>query len=235
MAAKRMLKRRGRPAKVTSQVKKPTGSIELKCSECENIVKCAADTSTVICSDCMMKKVDPPKQPKAPLTEEQKALKVARKLERAKIKAAKASGISYKSQKDLGYGRGWWLKKLFKTAIDHDGKASDQKFYSYGKEITRDEYETLEKAEADKAVTKAAKKQNAMPRGWHLKKLFEKNGKFYSFGKEITKAAYDKIAAAIVNKPKPKNWGQGWHFKKHFVAPDGSIWKRGKCVKKASK
>lgn len=151
----------GRQRGRTKQVIRKVGSKMFACS-CGNEVKVDADVTSVTCGTCVQKLVPAPAKPKAPKSPEEKALKVARKLERARLREAKRSKIAVvPSGKDLGYTRGWWFKKVFKTAIDEHGQPQKTKFYSLGKEITEAQYDKLSKqfeAEAAARVALAAQK-----------------------------------------------------------------------------
>lgn len=133
-----------------------TGSKMLACKEgCGNEVRVDSNTEAVTCGICVQKLVPAPVKPKAGLTAEEKALRIERKLERARLREAKRSKIVVKpTGKDLGYTRGWWFKKVFKTAIDEHGQPMKTKFYSLGKEISEAQYTKLSKQfEAEAAAT----------------------------------------------------------------------------------
>ena len=81
-------------------------------------------------------------------------------------------------------------------------------------------------------------------RGWHRKQLFEitleNKTRYFSFGKEVTKAEFAKIRKSRVQKDEAKKkatsgWGRGWHLKKSFKAPDGTVYCFGKPSKKGGK
>lgn len=143
-----------------------------------------AGNKLVMCSPCIQKQVAPPPAPKAPLTPEEKELRVARKLERAKRKVAKEQGVVI-APKDLGFIKGWHRRKLFKTEISEQGKQIEVRYFSLGKEITQKEYDALATEELNRELSKV------------------------------------KATAG---------WGRGWHLKAEFVAPDGTVYKKGKKV-----
>ena len=82
------------------------------------------------------------------------------------------------------------------------------------------------------------RKDLGFTQGWHRRTLFktEVDGKAQYFvrGQSVSKKEYDKVAkeqkakkATAAAKPK---FGRGWHFKKRFVSPDGTVYSYGKKV-----
>lgn len=119
--------------------------------------------------------------------------------------------------------------------------------------LSVEERELRAARKAEKIAKKAAKqagieyklsKDLGLTRGWWFKKLFktsiDKHGKpcetqYFSLGKSITKEEYERLekelaTAKSAKKSAERHWGKGWHLKKHFVAPDGSVWSKGKMV-----
>lgn len=90
-----------------------------------------------------------------------------------------------------------------------------------------------------------APKDLGFTRGWHWKKLFKTEigadaqkqpARYFTLGKEISQSQYEKLLKETVNavmaKVKPTaGFGRGWHLKKKFVAPDGTVYHKGKKVK----
>lgn len=77
-----------------------------------------------------------------------------------------------------------------------------------------------------------------LPRGWHRRKLFEitVSGKtrYYTEGKEVSQKEYEQIRDDPDGPGGENNhtgYGRGWHLKKKFVAPDGTVYSYGKKVK----
>jgi hypothetical protein len=140
------------------------------------------DVTLLICGRCTQKRIAPPDLPKKPLSDEERKLRLERKLERARLKEAKKLGIVLDT-KDLGFGRGWHRKALFTTEVD--GKA---RYFSFGQEITKKEYTKLEKARI-KAESAKVKKTTGWGRGWHLKGEFvSPEGDVYESGSLARKA-----------------------------------------------
>jgi len=136
--------------------------------------------------------VAPPPPPKRPLSLEEKALRAARKAERARLKEAKKAGITLDT-KDLGFGRGWHRKALFTTEIDEKPR-----YFSFGKEVTKKEYDKLAKARA-KADAKKASGTQGWGRGWHLKGEFvAPTGDLYESGSLIKKASAEPDEAELL-------------------------------------
>lgn len=196
------LKRRGRKPGKKSQKKLAAtlkkGPKELECEQgCGNVVTVDGTIGSVICPDCVQKLILPPPKPKPALTEAERKLKAERKLERAKKKAAKAAGIKYVSTKDLGFTRGWHLKKFFETSVD--GKT---RVFSFGKEISKKKADQLRK-EAQKAqAAQEQKEATAFGRGWHFKaKYIGPNGEIYEKGVKTSdgnpKASDDELLAEL--------------------------------------
>ena len=153
------------------------------CKECGlDGAEVDGDIESMICSRCIQKGVAPPPPPKKPISAEEKALKVARKLERVKAKEAKRQGLTLDT-KDLGFGQGWHRKILFETEVD--GKA---RYFSEGKEVTKKQYDKIARARA-KIEAKKAAGTSGWGRGWHLKGEFvAPTGDLYESGSLVTKA-----------------------------------------------
>ena len=180
-------KKRGRkPSKRTlkkrSQLKQNRHWLD--CSQCGmEGAEVDGDISVLICSTCVAKMVPPPPKPRQPLSKEEKELRAARKIERAKQKAAKKAGLTLET-KDLGFGRGWHRKALFTTKID--GKA---RYFSFGKEIKKREFDKLSRARAKDEAAKI-KMSTGWGRGWHLKGEFiSPDGDIYESGSLRKKAS----------------------------------------------
>lgn len=80
------------------------------------------------------------------------------------------------------------------------------------------------------------KKPPEFPRGWHRRKLFEitvaGETHYYTMGQEITAEEFASLRDDPENSDdKHAGYGRGWHLKKHFVAPDGTVYEYGKEVK----
>lgn len=132
------------------------------------------DVEQLTCAGCMSLMVAPPEARKPARSAAEKAERKAARAERKKVRdAAKAN------REDLGLGRGWHKRILFKT--EKDGKAL---YFSRGKKITAAAYKALEKKAA-----KTSKAKNAKPsfgRGWHFKKEFVgPDGELYKAGKKV--------------------------------------------------
>ena len=179
-------KKRGRkPSKRTQQSRSALQKKRhwLDCDECDTEGAWVdGDINKLICPRCTQKRCAPPDMPKKPLNDEERKLRLARKLERAKLKEAKRQGIVLDT-KDLGFGRGWHRTALFVTEID--GKS---RYFTFGVEITKKEYSKLLK-EHTKAVTAKVSKTTGWGRGWHLKGEFvSPEGDVYESGSLTRKA-----------------------------------------------
>lgn len=151
------------------------------------------DVVSMTCSRCTQKGVAPPPVPKKPLSKEERALKVARKLERAKLKEAKRQGLSLDT-KDLGFGKGWHRKILFTTEVD--GKP---RYFSEGKEVTKKVYDKIARTRS-KIEAKKAAGTRGWGRGWHLKGEFvAPTGDLYESGSLVTKAKADPDEAELLS------------------------------------
>lgn len=167
------------------EVAQKRGTKVAVCESCgQNEARVEADNKLVWCSECVQRHVAPPPAPKPPLTQAERELRAARKLERVKRKAAKEQGLII-APKDLGFVRGWHRRKLFKTEIGEHGEKITVRYFSYGKEITAEEYD---------------------------------------------KIAKDSLSHELNKTAPTSGWGRGWHLKKHFVAPDGTVWSHGKKI-----
>ena len=79
----------------------------------------------------------------------------------------------------------------------------------------------------------------AFPKGWHRRKHFKiKIGDktyYFSKGQPLTRNEFNsskRKAKAVQAKATPHSgFGRGWHLKKEFVAPDGTVFSYGKEVK----
>jgi hypothetical protein len=100
--------------------------------------------------------VQPPEQPKPPLSPEEKALRSARKLEKARQFEAKRSKLVVApTSQDLGFVKGWQWKRLFTTSLDTTGRKGKQMWFSLGKPVGEAEYDRLKSEFANEAVAKA--------------------------------------------------------------------------------
>jgi hypothetical protein len=164
----------------------------LDCDECGlEGAEVDGDVERFTCGRCVQKMVVPPVF-KKPVSPEEKALRQARKLERAKQREAKKAGITLDT-KDLGFGRGWHRKALFTTEVD--GKP---RYFSFGKEITKKEYTKLAKAR-EKADAKKAAGTSGWGRGWHLKGEFvAPTGDLYESGTLLKKAEVEPDEAELL-------------------------------------
>jgi len=191
----RLGKKRGRkPSKKTlkTRTEQKLKRHWLDCKEC-GIEGADVDGDVVefTCARCVQKVVIPPPRPKPKLTKEEKELKAARKIERAKLREAKKQGLDF-DPKDLGFGRGWHRKALFTTEIS--GKA---RYFSFGKEITKKQYAKLEKERSKKAD---AKQSSGWGRGWHLKGEFiSPEGDYYESGSIVKKAAAEPTEQELLD------------------------------------
>jgi hypothetical protein len=182
----RLGKKRGRkPSKKTlkTRTEQKLQRLWLDCKECGvESAEVDGDVIEFTCSRCVQKLVVPPPKPRPKLSKEEKALRAQRKIERAKLREAKKQGITIDA-KDLGFGRGWHRKALFKTEIDDKAR-----YFSFGKEVTKKEYDTVAK---ERTKTNAAKtnKTSGWGRGWHLKGEFvAPTGDVYESGSLVKKA-----------------------------------------------
>lgn len=151
----------------------------LDCVECEiDGAQVDGDVTSFICSTCVAGQVAPPEMPKPALTPEEKEARAARKTARKERKDAIARGEVPEGPVDLGFGRGWHRKILFKAEV-----AGKTKYYSRGKEVTASKYKNLSKAEANRQESKV-KVTAGFGRGWHFKDRFvAPNGDVYNKGK----------------------------------------------------
>jgi len=176
-------KRRGRPPKIKTikkqnQKAKTKHWVDCDCGKWGDEVD--GDVTRVICPYCVQMQVAPPPPPKQPLTEEQKKLKVQRKLERKARKEAILRGEVPPPKKDLGFGRGWHRKRVFTAEVD-----GETKYYSFGKEVTEQQYRKLSKEIKNKPTKPTA----GWGRGWHLLGQFvSPEGDIYESGSLIKKA-----------------------------------------------
>ncbi len=153
----------------------------LTCRKCEIAEReCESSVTSFICARCVVVMVPFPVL-KPQMTEEEKSARRARAEERRLRKEAIARGEKVApSRKDLGFGRGWHKKVLFKTGTN--GKTE---YYTKGEQITKKEYDTINR-EQKKAVKE--KKKNSFGRGWHFKAVFiAPNGDRYEKGHLVTK------------------------------------------------
>ena len=190
-------KKRGRKPKkatVTERDRLKRKKHWLDCSECGvEGAEVDGDVEAMTCARCVQKTLPPPPKPKKPISKEEKALKVARKLERAKAQEAKKAGITLDT-KDLGFGQGWHRKILFMTEVD--GKA---RYFSKGKEVTKKQYDKIAKERA-KIEAKKAAGTSGWGRGWHLKGEFvAPTGDVYESGSLITKGKADPDEAELLS------------------------------------
>ena len=149
----------------------------LTCRKCEIVEReCESGVISFICARCAVVMVPFPVL-KPQMTEEEKSARRARANERRLRKEATARGEKVApSRKDLGFGRGWHKKILFKTGIN-----GSTEYYTKGEKITKKEYDTINR-EQKKAVKE--KKKNSFGRGWHFKAVFiAPNGDRYEKGK----------------------------------------------------
>jgi len=177
------LKRRGRkPSKKTQQRRSDVQKKAhwLDCIECGvNGSDVEGDVTKFTCGNCVQKAAAPPDL-KAPLTDEQKAQKKAKKVAKAEKARALAAGEVVETPK-FSFGRGWHRKIVFSAEVN--GKT---RYFSLGKEIKKAEFTKLKKAQ--KKTKKAAPKK--WGRGWHLKVRFvAPNGDVYKRGKLQKKAS----------------------------------------------
>lgn len=108
--------------------------------------------------------------------------------------------------------------------------------------LTYAEKQERKAARAERKKVRDAAKVNreslGLGRGWHKRILFktEKDGKqlYFSRGKKITAAKYKALEKKVAKTAKAKDakpsFGRGWHFKKTFVGPDGSVYESGKLL-----
>lgn len=157
----------------------------LDCAECElDGAEVDGDVTRFICSTCVARQVAPPEAPKQALTPEEKEARAERKAARKERKDAIARGETPPGPVDLGFGRGWHRKILFKAEV-----AGKTKHYSRGKEITSSKYKAIAKAEAKRQKSKV-KSTAGFGRGWHFKdKFVAPNGDVYKKGKLFKKKA----------------------------------------------
>ena len=178
-------KKRGRrPKKSTlkakSELQKKRHWVDCECGLDGAMVD--GDVVSITCASCVQKVVAAPPTPKQPVSKEEKEMRAARKLERARQKEAKKQGLTLDA-KDLGFGRGWHRKILFETEVD--GKA---RYFSEGKEITKRAYNKIAK-DREKVESKKAAGTRGWGRGWHLKGEFvAPSGDLYESGSLVTKA-----------------------------------------------
>jgi hypothetical protein len=177
------IKKRGRKLGKKTQEKlfKKRGNKWMLCSRgCGEEELVDSDVKSFICGRCVQTMVPPPEKPKTRLSDEEKKLRAERKLERARKREAKKNGIKLPDRTDLGFTRGWHLKKLFKVEVD--GK---MEYYARGQKITKAE---AKKIEGDLENGKKVKKQNGKPRGWHfMKEFIDSDGNVYHRGKLVSK------------------------------------------------
>jgi len=189
-------KKRGRKPKKSTVNAKDLVKKEkhwVDCSECGlESAKVDGDIVSFTCARCVQKSVAPPPPPKRPVSAEEKALRQARKIERAKLKEAKKAGITLDT-KDLGFGRGWHRRVVFTTEVE-----DKPRYFSFGKEITKKEYDKLVKARA-KADAKKEAGTSGWGRGWHLKGEFvAPTGDLYESGSLIKKAEVEPDEAELL-------------------------------------
>lgn len=155
----------------------------LVCKKCEvNGSYCDAGTLSLICARCVVRMVPfPILKPRE--TTEEKSARLARKVDRETRKAAIADGtyVEPKSRKDMGFGRGWHKKMLFKT-----GTNGTTEYFTRGEKITKKEYTRLNREQKNTAKEKT---KTSFGRGWHFKAVFiAPNGDRYEKGKLVEKA-----------------------------------------------
>lgn len=175
-------KTRGRkPSKKTLAIRSARSKQRhwLDCAECGiDGAQVDGDVTRFVCSTCVAKTAGPPEAPKQALTPEEKLARAARKTARKERKDAIARGETPQGPVDLGFGRGWHRKILFKAEV-----AGNTKHYSRGKEITAAKYKNIAKAEAKRQQSKV-KVTAGFGRGWHFKDRFvAPNGDVYKKGK----------------------------------------------------
>ena len=179
------LTKRGRRPKKSTVVANDALQKQKHWLECE----CGRDGATVdgdvtkfTCAYCVQIAVGPPQLAKA-LTEEEKAVKAARKAERIARKEAISRGELI-VEKKTNFGRGWHRKAAFTAEVD--GKTL---YFSFGKEVTKKVYNKVAKSRAAKVDAKS-KPSASWGRGWHLRKRFvTPAGDVYEKGVLITRAA----------------------------------------------
>ena len=79
----------------------------------------------------------------------------------------------------------------------------------------------------------------SFPKGWHRRKHFKiKVGKktyYFASGRPVSRKEFTeskKLAKREIAKSAPHSgYGRGWHLKKEFIAPDGTVFSYGKEVK----
>lgn len=181
-----IMKRRGRKQSTEKQkdiLLNRRGNKWLGCSECGEDEWVAKDTATVICGYCVQKKIVPPDKPKVVVTTEEKRLRAERKLERIRLREAKKLGKKVEERTDLGFKRGWKMRRLFKVEVD-----GVMKYYNFGKEVSKTEGEKLSRELRSKERHLEEKKANARPRGWHfMKEYVAPDGTMYVRGKPVSK------------------------------------------------
>jgi len=177
------LKKRGRkPGKKTQKTR---SELKLKthwldCIQCGlHGADVEGDVTAFTCGTCVQKVVAAPDL-KAPLTDEQKIAKKARKEAREARAEAVAAGDVVETPK-FAFGRGWHRKIVFSAEVE--GKT---RYFSLGKEIKKGEHTKLKKEQKKKAKKTAPKKTKGFGRGWHLKAHFvAPNGDVYEKGVKI--------------------------------------------------
>lgn len=180
------LRKRRKKYKVTKKGDKPKVRSKrtlhwITCTKCEVEEQyCETNVKSYICGRCVQHMIPGPALTKT-LSPEEKEQRKLRREEREARQAAIDRGETPLPKKDIGFGRGWHKKLIFKIK---EGKKT--LYFSKGEPITAIEYRKikkgLDKEDANKKTT------SGFGRGWHFKDVFiAQNGDRYKKGKLITK------------------------------------------------
>ena len=181
------LKKRRKKWKVTKKGEKPKPRSKrtfhwITCKKCGVAEQyCETNVNWFICGTCVQHMIPGPALTKT-LSPEEKEQRKLRREEREARQAAIDRGETPPPKKDIGFGRGWHKKLIYK--LKKDGKTL---YFSKGEPITAAEYRKikkgLDKESADKKAT------SGFGRGWHFKDVFiAPNGDKYEKGKLVSKA-----------------------------------------------
>lgn len=133
-----------------------------------------------------------------------------------------------------------------KLTAEQKALKAERKLQRVALKATDAEFKAARKAGRKPKIKQlVAPKDLGFSRGWHWKKLFKTEigedaqkqpVRYFTLGKEISQSQYEKLlketANAVMAKVKPTaGFGRGWHLKKKFIAPDGTVYHKGKKVK----